>query len=157
MLLFKKCTKNATGQWMHPKSFAATTCNHTCLLVATPRHFWIFRHLTQNQTAVTQNQTATVGPMVECWNYPGLPTLRVKNIKSAALLCSIGKSGMTFEKNTAKQNWKHRCAQLSEISHLALFLAPNFRGGWSQPQLGGRPQTVCTACGYDLNSLEFQH
>ena len=28
----------------------------------------------------------------------------VKNIKSAALLYSIGKSGITFEKNTAKQN-----------------------------------------------------
>ena len=29
---------------------------------------------------------------------PGTCTCRVKNIKSAALLCSIGKSGTTFEK-----------------------------------------------------------
>ena len=48
---------------MHPKSFAATTCNHTCLPVATPRHFSNFRLLPQNQPAVPQNQPATMGPM----------------------------------------------------------------------------------------------
>jgi hypothetical protein len=35
----KNVQKNATGQWMHPKLFAATTCNHMHVLMATQTHF----------------------------------------------------------------------------------------------------------------------
>ena len=49
--------------------------------------------------------------------------------KSAALLCCILKSAITFDRNAAMEFWKHLCAQPSEISHLALFPTTHFRGG----------------------------
>ena len=54
---------------------------------------------------------------------------RVPRRKSAALLCCILKSAITFDRNAAMEFWKHLCAQPSEISHLALFPTTHFRGG----------------------------